>query len=172
MGMDRGGTRSGSGDFTVELRRRLAQRARALEELPRGMRKAIAALSMIGVTFFSVGGGIFVMAVLLHAIVQRVDLPPGMIYPSSNAAVVRIRKETHQYPVVALPRTTFSQAADHAVLRVGNPADPFIQADAVDFGVLLTREVHTLLTNAFHEAVSRPGPSVISPPRTPLTGGE
>ena len=159
-------------DFTVVVRRRLAQRALALVDLPRGVRKATAVLSLLSVTLFTVGGGIFVTAVLLHAVVQRLDLPPNLPYPSTSPAVLQVVRQSRQYPVVVLPRPTFAKAADRTLVHIGNPADPFVQADAVGFGALLARGVHSLLTAAFHEAVSRPGAQVISPPRIPVTGGE
>lgn len=166
------GWADGFREVTVAVRRRLARRALALADLPRGVRKATAVLSLLSVTLFSVGGGVFVTAVLLHAVVQRLDLPPSLPYPSSSPAVLRVVRQSRQYPVVVVPRPTFAKAADHALVRVGNPADPFVQADAVAFGVLLARGVHGLLAAAFHEAVSRPGAQVISPPRIPVTGGE
>ena len=166
------GAGDGFRDLTVTVKRRLAQRALALADLPRGVRKATAVLSLVLVTLFTVGGGIFVTAVLLHAVVQRFDLPPSLPYPSDNPAVLRVVRQSRHYPVVVLPRPTFAKAADHTLVQIGNPADPFVQADAVGFGALLARGVHSLLTAAFHEAVSRPGAQVISPPRIPVTGGE
>ncbi len=166
------GLGDGFRDLTVAVRRRLAQRALALADLPGGVRKVTAVLSLLFVTLFTVGGGVFVTAVLLHAVVQRLDLPPSLPYPSTNPAVLRVLRQSRQYPVVVLPRPTFAKAADRALVQIGNPADPLVQADAVGFGVLLARGVHSLLTAAFHEAVSHPGAQVISPPRLPVTGGE
>ena len=170
-------------DAGVRLRREAARRLQSAAELPHAARKLMSVLTLFAVTAFSLTGGVLLFAAAMHAVVVRLDMPPALPY-SVYAAEWRAFARAHPgaaktrgaggqavEPLIAVPRPTVSRALNSALERAGNPADPYIQSDAVGMGLFLQREVHRLLLRLFGAATrSRAvGPP---PPVVPLTNGQ
>ena len=170
---------SGSVVYVIPEAMRVAasQKLLAAAELPRAVRKSLAVLLFLVVAAFTISGGTLSLAALMHAVVQRLDMPPQVPY-SRYGAAIRLYQAQHPAtksglePVFIVPRPTVAGTLDHIVTRATDPAAPLISQDAAGIGLFLTRQVHALLVHVLDNATrSRlQGPGLWS--GVPITGGE
>lgn len=166
------------------LRQRLEHYVQRAAQLPRSVQKTVAVLTFLTVTLLFIGGGSLVIASLMHVVVTKLDMPPtlsGPIYitgnsvraPSGSGVVIHVDKPGGgaQTTYIVVPRPTVAHALDHDLLRVRDPAGPFIQMDAVDLGLFLQQTVHDWLLGVFSDATRRfsPAEPAIA---VPLTDGQ
>ena len=74
--------------------------------------------------------------------------------------------------LTVMPRPTLQNALDRVIDQNRNPADAYIQSDAVDLGLLLQREVHQWLMGVFADATRAPASPPVEQLGVPLTGGQ
>ncbi len=73
---------------------------------------------------------------------------------------------------VVVPRPTLQHTLDRVIDQNRNPANAYIQSDAVDLGLLLQRQVHQWLMNVFAAATRAPSAPSVEQVGVPLTGGQ
>lgn len=74
--------------------------------------------------------------------------------------------------LTVVPRPTLQNSLDRVIDQNRNPANAYIQSDAVDLGLLLQREVHQWLMGVFADATRAPAAPPIEQLGVPLTGGQ
>ena len=134
-----------------------------IEKMPRWMSRAVAVLLLLVISGFFLNGGALLAATFMHAVIGKVDMPPSLIYHTTTPA-----KSTF----VLVPRPTLAHSMDQTLIRLHNPADAYIQSDAVDAGVLIQQSLHQALDSIFSDATrTTTGQSPI-PPGIPLNQGQ
>ncbi|MCY0875985.1 MAG: hypothetical protein OWT28_06945 [Firmicutes bacterium] len=165
------------------VRQRIERFAQRSVHLPHGLQKTIAVLAFLTVGLLFLGGGSFVIASLMHAVVTKLDMPPtiqGPIYitgsqvrASTGQGVIIHENAKGQAPAtyIVVPRPTLSHSLDHALVTMKNPTGTFVQMDAVDVGLFLQQSVHQWLLGLFSDATraSVPASPAVS---IPLTDGQ
>lgn len=148
-------------------------------ELPRPVRKFLAVCIFLVVAVLTIGGGTLLIAAAMHAVVDRLDMPPHISLSVYGVAVHSYEKlhPSHRGKsavelLFAVPRPTVAQAVNSAIIHAGNPADPFIQSDAVGLGLFLQREVHQLLTGVFDDATRTRVSWPVEPVGVPVANGQ
>lgn len=174
-------------------------------DLPPRLNKVLALGTFLLVASLAVSGGMLVIAVFMHVVVTKLDMPPTLSYPvysnangspssvpapanQSSQQAARVgtapgsgrktgtaqtgtQASAAESSIVVVPRPTLAKAMDQLISHMRDPAARYIQADAVGLGLLLQREVHTLLTRALGDA-TRSAPVVEKPQGVPLTQGQ
>lgn len=134
-----------------------------IEKMPRWMSRTVAVIILLVISGFFLNGGALLAASFMHVVIGKVDMPPSLIYHTTTPA-----KSTY----VLVPRPTFASSMDQTLIRLHNPADAYIQSDAVDAGVLIQQSLHQALDSIFSDATrTTTGQSPI-PPGIPLTQGQ
>ncbi len=166
------------------------------EKLPRWLSQTLAVLMLLVISGLFFNGGALLVANFMHVLIGKVDMPPSVVY--STASVIQAtspKKATGENPVnasssstpiapnaamghhpissyVLVPRPTFASAMDKLLIRMHNPADGYIQSDAVDVGVLIQQTLHQMLSSVFADATrTNPGQTQV-PPGIPLNQGQ
>ncbi len=175
--MSSGKSRPARGVF-VAVARRLA----SMERLPNWLSRALGVAVLLLVSGLFINGGAILAANFMHVMINKVDMPPSLVYtaPSVTAPLRGApfpSKATDGNPqsapaYVTVPRPTLANAMDKELIRLHNPADAYIQSDAVDAGVLLEQSLHQALMSVFSSATRTPSSADTPPPGIPLTQGQ
>lgn len=161
-----------------EMRTAVADKLLAAADLPRGLRKGLAVLLFLCVSALTVSGGTLCVAVAMHAVVQRLDMPPQVPFSAYGAAWESYKSGRHAKsgkniePLFIVARPTVARSLDRVIAHSANPAAPFIQEDAAGLGLFLAREVHGLLMHVFADATRSHLQLPVLSPGVPITGGQ
>ena len=173
-----------------------AQKLEKYEKLPRWLSQTVAVFTLLAISGLFLNGGALLAANFMHVLVGKVDMPPSIVYhlPTSThvaslqaikvikvnslsgakhlATSMGVSSRNANAGYVILPRPTFASSMDKLLIRMHNPADGYIQSDAVDAGVLLEQTLHQMLSSIFADATrTSPGQTQI-PPGIPLNQGQ
>ncbi len=173
-----------------------AQKLEKYEKLPRWLSQTIAVLTLLAISGLFLNGGALLAANFMHVLIGKVDMPPSIVYhmptmhqttapqhvagtkvnstPDTKHNVTSNAISNHRLPstYVFVPRPTFASAMDKLLIRMHNPADGYIQSDAVDAGVLLQQTLHQMLSSIFSDATRTSLKQTQIPPGIPLNQGQ
>jgi hypothetical protein len=134
-----------------------------IEKLPRWMSRTVAVIILLVISGFFLNGGALLAASFMHVVIGKADMPPSLIYHTTTPA-----KSTY----VLVPRSTLAHSMDQTLIRLHNPADAYIQSDAVDAGVLMQQSLHQALDSIFSDATRTTNEQSPIPAGIPLSQGQ
>ncbi|MCI0181901.1 hypothetical protein [Sulfoacidibacillus ferrooxidans] len=91
---------------------------------------------------------------------------------NSSATAVQTPASLNHIEVTLIKRPTVGDALDQWIAHTQNPADAYVQEDAVDTGLYLSREVHDWLLSIFDRATRTANFPSVEPAGVPLTNGQ
>jgi len=152
----------------------MAKWAMRLANLPRSVRKGAAVSTFLVLAVLVLSGGTLFTASLMHAVVTNLDMPPVMggklVLSHADQVVIGVNAAGGKQTFIILPRPTIAHALDHTIEYLRDPADSYIQMDAVDTGLFLQQTVHNWLLGLFAKATRAPAPQQTL--TVPLTSGQ
>ncbi len=187
-------------EYMETWREGVATELLAQKRLPRRLQKMIGFLIFLVVSSLTLLGGVFMAATFMHVIVTRLDMPPANPYPVYTIGQTQLMQTTPsaavkgsivQAPatqiqssartshanvqtttVTLLRRPTIGDALDKWIAQTQNPANAYLQEDAVDTGLYLQREVHQWLLSIFARATRITQWPTVNPQGVSLTNGQ
>ena len=185
-----------------EVLEKASERLAKMERMPRWLSQTLAVVVLLLISTLFINGGTLLAASFMHVLIDKVDMPPSLVYhtpavsqpaalpphpakapaqPETKGAGVREQSEnipssatsaTSSAAYLTIPRPTLAKAMDQTLIRLHNPADAYIQSDAVDAGILLEQSLHDALVSVFSDATRTSQNPSPTPPGIPLTQGQ
>lgn len=153
----------------MNSREKAATRLARYERMPKWLSKSIALFILLMVGGLFLNGGALLAASFMHVLIGSVDMPPSTVYQTGKQEIPAVDQKPEPY--VVTPRKTLAGNMDQVLISLHNPADSYIQSDAVDVGVLLGQSLHQALTSLYAEA-TRQNLGQVVPPGVPITQGQ
>ncbi|PWI57179.1 hypothetical protein [Sulfoacidibacillus thermotolerans] len=98
--------------------------------------------------------------------------PASRSLQAMQQAQQQISTSVPSVPVTLIRRPTLGDVLDQWIAHSQNPADAYVQEDAVDMGLYLQREVHQWLLGIFDRATRKTSLPTVQPAGIPLTNGQ